>query len=388
MKGIINGKILLEDENGRFAPQERMVLLFDEKIIQAAPANYFAASQVEELIDAQGLYVSPGFINSHIHGCAGADTMDEDDDALQKIAEYQATTGVTSFCPTTMTYDMPRVHRALERIRKAMKETPENGARVLGAHLEGPFINPDYKGAQAPENIVAPDFKLIETYADAIRIVTAAPEMIPAGCSFPADCRRAGIRLSAGHSGADYETMVKAIQEQDFSRCTHLFNAMSGLHHRNPGVAAAAMDNGYLWCELIADNIHVVPAMQRIAFRMKGLEKLVAITDSMRACGLPDGESELGGQKVYKKDGRAVLADGTIAGSVLTMNEAVRNLAENLGIPVWQAAECATISAARSMGMQYQAGSFEAGAAADIVFFDDDVNIYRTIVNGKTVYEG
>lgn len=387
MKGIINGKIITEGNNGRFDILERHVLLFDKKIIQIVPSNYFAASQVEELIDAEGLYVSPGFINTHVHGCGGADTMDDDLNALITMAMQQARNGVTSFLATTMTYDMPRIYEALERIRKHMEtENPKGiGAKVIGCHMEGPFISEKYKGAQDKKNIQKADFSAIEKYADIIKVITVAPETLEENSEFGHLCAKAGIQASVGHSGADYDTAYKAIMEMGFTRFTHLFNAMSGMHHRNPGVANAALDT-WAFTELILDNVHVCPAMQRLVWNIKGPEKLVAITDSMRACGLGDGESELGGQKVYVKGNLATLEDGTIAASVATMDNCVKNLAENVGVPVWEAVECATKTAAKSLDMQYEIGSFEAGNAADIILFDDDVDIKRTIVDGKTVY--
>lgn len=387
MKGIINGKIIIEGDDGHFTLLERHVLLFDKTIIQLVPQNYFAYSQVDELIDAEGLYVSPGFINTHIHGCGGSDTMDENDVALSVIARIQASTGVTSFLPTTMTYDMPRVYRALDRIKNHMesKTDPKDGAKVIGCHMEGPFINPICKGAQAEKNIIPADFALIKDYADIVKAITIAPEMLPEGSDFPAECASHGVNASIGHTNADYATVYKAVTEQGITRFTHLFNAMTGLHHRKPGTVGAAMDT-WSYVELILDNVHVAPAMQRLVAKVKGLEQLVAITDSMRACGLGDGESELGGQRVFVKGNLATLEDGTIAGSIATMDSCVRNLAENLGIPVWQAVECATKSAAKSINMHYSIGTLEAGKAADIVLFDDNVEIKRTIVDGVTVY--
>lgn len=389
MKAIINGKIIVEGDDGHFTLLERHVLLFDKSIIQVVPANYFAQSQVdEELIDAEGLYVSPGLIDTHIHGCGGADTMDDDDTALATMAKIKAQTGVTSFLPTTMTYDMPRIYRALDRIKDYMANSNPKGigAKIIGCHMEGPFINPKCKGAQAEKDIIPADFSLIEKYADIVKVITIAPELLSADSDFVARCNERGINVSLGHSAANYEEAIEAL-DKGVNRFTHLFNGqMTGMHHRKPGAVGAAMDR-YSFVELILDNVHIAPAMQRLVAKVKGLDQLVAITDSMRASGLGDGESELGGQKVFVKDGRATLADGTIAGSVATMDQCVKNLAENLGIPVWQAVEAATKAPAKSLGMQYQIGSFETGNAADIILFDDDMNVRRTIVDGKTVYE-
>lgn len=389
MQAIINGKIIVERDDGRFTLLEHHVLLFDKSIIQLVPANYFAHSQVDgEIIDAAGLYVSPGFIDTHIHGCGGADTMDEDDTALSTMAKIKAQTGVTSFLPTTMTYDMPRVYRALDRIKAYMENDNDKhiGAKIIGCHMEGPFINSKYKGAQAEKDIIPADFSLIEKYADIVKVITIAPELLSSDSDFIKSCNERGINVSLGHSAAGYEEATDAL-ERGVNRFTHLFNGqMTGMHHRKPGAVGAAMDRDS-FVELILDNIHVVPAMQRLAAKVKGLGQLVAITDSMRAAGLGDGESELGGQKVFVKDGKATLADGTIAGSVASMDTCVRNLAQSLNIPVWQAVECATMTVAKSIGMQNEIGRLAEGLAADIVLFDDNVDIKMTIIDGITVYK-
>ena len=204
MKVIQNGILILPDERGRFTAQTEHILCYDERITRIVPAAEFTAEGVDEVIDAAGAYVAPGFLNVHIHGCDGADTMDEDADALGKIAAFQARTGVTSFLPTTMTCAYDAVERALDRIRRAMTEKP-HGARILGAHMEGPFISPAKKGAQDEQYILPPTFARIASYRDVIKIITVAPEMIVEE-DFIESCCKSGIIVSLGHTAADYET--------------------------------------------------------------------------------------------------------------------------------------------------------------------------------------
>ena len=269
MKAIINGRFIIPDETGRFTVEGGLALFFDEKIRAIRSAATVSAAEREELeacIDARGAYVSPGFLNVHIHGCVGADTMDDDPEAIRKMQLFQARTGVTAFLPTTMTYDFPTLGRAFRHVREAMAR--EEGARVLGCHMEGPFISPAKKGAQAEKNIAKADFAKIAPYQDIVKIITVAPEELPDGGQFIADCHAHGIVVSLGHTAADYATARQAIEEYGAKHITHLFNAMTGLHQRHPGVVGAALDTDAN-CELIVDNVHIHPAAQRIVYRLK-----------------------------------------------------------------------------------------------------------------------
>ena len=382
MKVIQNGILILPDERGRFTAQTEHILCYDERITRIVPATEFTAEGVDEVIDAAGAYVAPGFVNVHIHGCDGADTMDEDADALGKIAAFQARTGVTSFLPTTMTCAFDAVERALDRIRRALHRSI-HGARILGAHMEGPFISPAKKGAQDEQYILPPTFARIASYRDVIKIITVAPEMIVEE-DFIESCCKSGIVVSLGHTAADYETACAAIR-RGASHITHLCNAMTGLNHRKPGMLGAALDTDAN-CELIVDNVHVHPAMQRIIYAVKRGAHIIPITDSMRACGLSDGVSELGGQKVYVKGTLATLADGTIAGSVLRMNDGLRILRENLGIAIPAIVEMATRTPAEELNVYDKLGSLSVGKYADIAIFDEDFQIRRTIVGGRDCF--
>ena len=382
MNAIQNGILILPNEHGRFVAQTDLVLCYDERIMSIVPAAEFTAEGVDKVIDAAGAYVAPGFVNVHIHGCDGADTMDEDADALGKIAAFQARTGVTSFLPTTMTCAYDAVERALVRIHRAMTEKP-HGARILGSHMEGPFISPAKKGAQDEQYILPPTFAKIAPYRDVIKIITIAPEMLTEE-NFIESCRKSGIIVSLGHTAADYETACAAFA-RGATHITHLCNAMTGLNHRKPGVLGAALDTDAN-CELIVDNVHVHPAMQRIIYAAKRGTHIIPITDSMRACGLSDGVSELGGQKVYVNGTRATLADGTIAGSVLRMNDGLRILRENLGASIPTIVEMATRTPAEELNVYDKLGSLTVGKYADIAIFDEDFRIRRTIVGGTSCF--
>ena len=386
MKAIINGQLIIPNSDGKLQLAVNKVILFDEKIDKIISNEEFQSinkDSLEKVVDAGGKYVSPGFVNIHIHGCVGRDTMDCELKALKAMADFQASNGVTSFLPTTMTYDLPRIYKALDIIPEAQKY--DNGARILGINMEGPFISAKYKGAQAEENICEADFALIDKYKNLIKLITVAPETLPKDSDFFDKCHEAGIVVSLGHTAASYECAYDAITKGHATHITHLFNAMSGLHHREPGVVGAALDTN-AFCEIIVDNIHCNPAVQRIVNKVKGNDRTVLITDSMRACGMGDGESELGGQQVFVKGQRATLADGTIAGSVLTMDRAIYNYAENLNIPVWQAVESATMTPARSLGLDHIVGSLSPGKYADMVIFDERVNIAMTLRGGKVVF--
>lgn len=373
MKAIINGRFILPQE-----VTEGQALTFDKTLLGFADPDQLPADT--EIIDARGAYVAPGFLNIHIHGCGGSDAMDGTREALDTMSRLQASTGVTGFLPTTMTCAEKAIQKALTAIRDAMGHEP--GADILGANLEGPFISEKYKGAQKACHIRKAHWDLIEPFADILKILTLAPETLT-DMEFIPRCCSHRIIVSLGHSDATFEEASRAITA-GASHITHLYNAMSPLHHRRPGLVGAALTHPVM-CELIADGIHIHPAALSLAVHAKGIDKIVLITDSMRACLLGEGESELGGQKVFVKDGRATLADGTLAGSILTMERAVQNIWKFAHLTLPQAVQLATANPARELGLTDR-GTLEQGKRADVTIFDDDFNILRTYKKGTCIF--
>ena len=371
MTSIVNGRLILPDSRGDFQICAGKALTFDANIVSIGD------SVEGEVVDAKNCFVAPGFINVHIHGCAGGDTMDDDENALPTMREFLPTSGVTSFLPTTMTMSSEKISAALTRIRRQQKIS--RGAKVIGAHLEGPFISKKFKGAQDARHIIQADFALVEEFADVIKIVTVAPEEIP--FDFIDRCREKNIVVSIGHSAASYEVAAAAI-ERGAKHVTHLFNAQSPFHHRKPGVVGAALDTDAV-VEIIADNVHVHPVAQRFAKKIKPRSQIVLITDSLRACGLGDGLSELGGQTVYVRGNLATLADGTIVGSIATLNTVLKNFCANTDTDVASGVELVTKNPAVELNIFDRVGSLEVGKAADITIFDDDFNIRETFIDGQ-----
>ncbi len=378
MRAIINGLIYI---NQQFI--EGKVLLFDGRIIDVVDADAVALHQLESIIDAKGRYVLPGFIDLHIHGYASFDTMDDSDEALSSISQSILKNGVTSFLPTTMTMDRQEILRTFNKVKRLKAENPM-GAHLLGVHLEGPFINEAYKGAQMGEHIIAPEFKLIEDYIDLIKIITIAPET-PNAMAFIKDMVDRGIRISLGHTGADYETAIAAY-DIGASGITHIFNAMTGLHHRKPGVVGAALIKDF-YCEIIADNIHLHPALYELLLKVKKHENLLLITDCTRATGMEDGVYELGGQKVQLENGKCTLADGTIAGSALKLNRALENFVKSTGLPLEKAIPFVTENPARYVGELKERGTLCNHKKADIIIMDGQFDVYQTIKEGQLLYE-
>jgi len=374
MKSIINGKIVLK--NGIL---ENKVIVFDKHIIDICDE----VPNDCEVIDAKGNYVSPGLIDIHIHGCKGFDTMDEDEEAVEIISKGLAENGVTSFLPTTMTMSPERIYKAFDNIVKA-KNKNIKGAKILGAHMEGPFINEKYKGAQNPKYIYKPSFDFIKDYTDLIKIITYAPE-VDTNFEFTKKIKKdTDIVLSIGHTDATYNT-AKEAKDLGVTNITHLFNAMTPLNHRDPGVVGLALTSD-MYCELISDKIHINKDLFKFVIDNKGKERLLLITDCMRAGCMHDGEYDLGGQTVYVKDNSARLASGNLAGSVLTLNKAVYNFKENTNLNIYEAINLASLNPAKSINIDDKKGSLEIGKDADIAIFNEDMDCLATIVEGDIIY--
>lgn len=333
-----------------------------------------------------GQVVVAGFIDEHIHGANGADAMDGDKASLIKIANALVKEGTTSFLATTMTQSEENICKALHAVRDVMAEQ-KNGARVLGAHLEGPFISEKHIGAQPLKYLKDPDEKLFNEFVkeskNNVRLITLAPEELNAEKLILA-AKKAGVTVSAGHTDAGIEQMEKA-KNCGLSCVTHTYNAMRPLHHRQAGTVGAALIFDDLYTEVICDLIHVSAPSVKLLIKNKPKDKVVLITDSMRAKWLPDGESELGGQKVFVKNGEARLADGTLAGSVLKMNVAVKNLVMSCGVKFTDAIDYATVNPARNLGLK-NTGEIKEGFFADFTVLDEKLNVCATVVRGNLEY--
>ena len=354
-------------------------LTFDETIRDTAHAAG------EEIILPSGALVLPGFLDPHIHGAGGCDAMDGTKGSLDTIGATLAAEGTTGFLATTMTQSEEAILRALTAVREYRGG---EGARLLGVHLEGPFLSPAYAGAQPAEYLVPPDTALFDRYQAAsggkIRIVTVAPELAAAR-GFIRHLSDTGVVPSLGHSAATAEDVLGAISCGARS-VTHTFNAQSPFKHREIGLAGSALLRDELNCEIIADGIHVTFDAIRLLVKNKPADKITLITDAMRAKGCPDGESELGGQKVYVRDGQARLADGTLAGSVLKMNIAVRNMVKEVGVPLPTAVDFATKNTAALLGISDMYGSIAPGKRADFTVLDEDFRVLLTVVGGRQVF--
>lgn len=355
------------------------VRIMNQKIVEINPTD----DRDELIVDAKGCYLSPGFIDIHIHGAAGRDTMEGTKEALNIIAKAIAKHGTTSYVPTTMTMDIPSVRKVVSLVDE-MKGSVTEGANIIGVHLEGPFVNPDKLGAQNPDYVLRPSVeaikKMINGYEDSIITVTLAPEM-PGSSYLIQYLKKLGIHAAMGHTCADYQTAREAISN-GISHATHLYNAMTPLLHRAPGVVGAVFDSE-ITTEFIADGIHIAYPALRIALKQKGTDKIILITDAMMGCTMPEGKYMLGGQDVWLKNGMAKLEDGTFAGTLLTLDGAVRNLKEHTKYPLNEIVKMATYNPALYCGVADQKGIIAVGYDADIILFNEDIEVRKVIVAGK-----
>lgn len=337
------------------------------------------------MLDAGGRYLLPGFIDVHVHGAVGVDTMDANVDGLLKMADFFASRGVTSFLPTTVTSSHEVTLAALEAIKIAMTKQSK-GAQIIGSHLEGPYLNVEKCGAQNPEYVrpCDPDEARLYLDSDILRLVSIAPE-IEANQWLVEECVRRHIQASIAHTTANYQ-QTKAAIDLGIRHATHTYNAMVGLHHREPGTLGAVMTDERVMCELIADTVHVHPVAMNILWQVKGRDGIVLITDAMRAAGQSEGDYELGTLAVTVKDGRATLADGTLAGSVLTMDAAIRNFIAATGETLENIWQVFSLNAAKTIGISEQKGSIAIGKDADFALVDADIHVMKTIIAGEIVY--
>jgi len=336
-------------------------------------------------LDAHGNMLLPGFIDLHVHGAMGHEVMDASAAGLEEMARFYASHGVTSFLATTWTASHPSIMKALQLV-KQMKGQIQSGATLLGAHLEGPYLNPARCGAQDVNFIRRAEkeeaLEFLET--GVIRLLALAPEY-DENLWLIDECVRRGITVAAAHTTANYEQMQKAA-EHGVTHLTHSFNAMQGIGHRELGTVGAAMTLPQISCELIADNIHVHPAAQKILVDVKKPAGVILVTDAIRATGLPDGEYKLDERSIHIQNGAVRLSDSTLAGSVLTMERALQNVCTATGHSLVELWMMSSLNAARAIGVSSCKGSLEVGKDADLILLDESFNINLTVVNGKIVF--
>ncbi|MDE6516269.1 MAG: N-acetylglucosamine-6-phosphate deacetylase [Acetatifactor sp.] len=372
---IING--LVFHEEGFFKPGS--IYIYDGRII--SQEAYLAASGSGTLWDAAGGYVIPGLTDIHFHGCMGSDCCDGTAEAFRTIAEYELRQGVTSITPATMTMS----EEVLTQICRYAKEySCTDGADLCGLYMEGPFISPAKKGAQNEKYIRPADTEMLNRLQEAsggmIRVVTVAPEM--EGAMDFIRQNSGSIHISLAHTTADYDTAREAL-ECGASQLTHMFNAMMPFSHRAPGPIGAAADSRHCKVELICDGVHIHPAAVRTTFKIFGDDRIILISDSMRATGLDDGQYDLGGQTVIVKGNRAILEDGTIAGSVTNLMDCMRTAVREMEIPLASAVKCAAVNPAKAVGIYHEYGSLAPGKYANVVILDQNLELQTVFYRGN-----
>jgi len=367
--------------------EDGAVLIEGKKIKKVGKIDEVKISSSLKTIDAEEKYIVPGFIDLHTHGGGGYDILvDANYDAINKLSGFYAIHGVTSFLATTATAPHDVLKNAMKTLREAI-EKGTGGAQILGIHLEGPWISKKKPGAQPVQWIRPPSFeefmKLYEESGKNIKLVTIAPE-VEGGLEFAKKLRELGVTVAIGHSAANYEEVVEAVK-YGVSHAAHTFNAMNGFHHRKPGTIGAVLSMDEITAEVIADCVHVHPAAIKILVRAKGVDKICLITDSTPYAGMPDGEYTFAGMiKVIVKNGACRLPTGQLAGSVLTMDHAVKNMVEKIGLSLKNAIRMATHNPAKVIGVDDVKGSLETGKDADIVILSKKLEVEMTIINGIT----
>lgn len=379
-----NAKIVLEDRviEGDILTADGIIRDIIEKGSSVKPE----VLEVENSIDLDGKYVVPGFIDVHIHGSNGADAMDGTAEALKTISSYVATKGTTKFLATTLTSSKEELINVL-KIAAELQNKEIDGATIFGVHMEGPYFDIEYKGAQNEKYMKPATEKEIKEYLDVkpglVKLMSLSPHT-EESIRTVKFLRENGVIVSVGHSAAKFNDVMKAI-EAGLSHSTHTFNGMRGINHREPGVAGAALISDKVNAEVIFDKVHIHPEIVRLMLKAKGTDKVVCITDAMAATGLPNGDYKLGELDVYVKDGQARLkSNDSLAGSVLTLDKAFRNVIE-LGYPIYEAVKVTSTNAAKEFGLN--AGVIEIGKEADFAILDNSYNVDMTIVNGNIKYQ-
>ena len=390
---IINGRLILPEG---VVADDKVIVCNSGKIESIVPKEQFVPAEGCEVIDAEGRYVAPGFIDLHVHGGGGHDFMDCTVEAFLGALKAHAKHGTTGLLPTTLTCPDDELFNSFEVYREAEKLNTE-GSQMLGMHLEGPYFNPAMAGAQDPKYLVNPKrehyMEILEKGGDVISRWSAAPELEGA-LELAEELKKHGILISVAHTNAIYEEVAEAYKA-GFSHMTHFYSATSTLTRRNARRYAGALEAAYMHddvtVEVIADGVHLIKPLLQYVYKFKGPDKTALCTDAMRAAGMPEGESILGslkkGQPVIVEDGVAKLMDrSAYAGSVATADRLIRTMINMAEVPLTDAVKMLTATPARIMGLQDKKGSLKEGLDADIILFDDDINVDKTIIAGKVIY--
>ena len=370
--------------------------VFDKIIIsETSPVNVDSLRNLEgdldEVTDGQGSYAIPGLIDLHFHGCKGYDFCDGTKEAIAEIAKYEASIGVTAIAPATMTLPVEELERILAVAASYKKEAEESGtqgADLIGINMEGPFISPTKKGAQDERNIIPCDSDICQRFLDAseglVKFVGIAPECSEESVHFIQQMKDK-VHISLAHTNADYDTAMDAFQA-GANHAVHLYNAMPSFTHRAPGVIGAVADNKHVNAELICDGVHIHPSVVRATFQMLGADRMILISDSMRATGMPDGRYTLGGLEVDVVGNRATLvSDGALAGSATNLLDCMRTVVKKMGIPLETAVACATMNPAKALGEYENYGSITPGKKGNVVLLDSELNLKMVVKEGTEV---
>lgn len=385
---IRNVKVYTEEKE--FVDGE--IVIHDERIETVGPAAGNASAALDDILDGEGCYAIPGLIDLHFHGCKGYDFCDGTKEAIAKIAEYEAYVGVTAISPATMTLPVNELEEILAVAADYRKERQEAGqneaADLVGVNMEGPFISEAKKGAQDERNIISCDADICQRFLDAseglVKFVGIAPERNENAPEFIRKMKDK-VHISLAHTNADYDTAMEAF-DAGADHAVHLYNAMPAFTHRKPGVVGAVSDSVHVNAELICDGVHIHPSVVRATFKMLGADRIVLISDSMRATGMPDGQYTLGGLDVNVADGRATLvSNGALAGSATNLMECVKTVVLKMGISLETAVACATMNPAKCLGIYASYGSLTPGKKGNVVLLDKELNLKAVVKDGVRI---
>lgn len=371
-KTFAEGKIIIQDG------------VFEEIIIGQTTASDLELEDTE-IVDGKGCYAIPGLIDIHFHGCMGDDFCDGTKEAIARIAEYEASIGVTAMAPATMTLPVEELEEILE-VAAEYKKGATKGADLIGINMEGPFISSAKKGAQDEKNMILCDTEVCQRFLNAsdrlVKFVGIAPEESENSLEF-IEKMKDKVNISLAHTNADYDT-AKAAFDAGANHAVHLYNAMPAFTHREPGVVGAVSDSRHVTAELICDGVHIHPSTVRATFKMMGENRIILISDSMRATGMSDGQYTLGGLDVNVVGNRATLvSDGALAGSVTNLMDCMRTVVKKMGIPLETAVACATMNPAKSLGEYDRYGSISKGKKANVVLLDEELNLQMVVKDGE-----